>query len=160
RPIVQDTNPPRNSRASPTKGASLMCGIAGAWFLRPNPHEDMETQGRLMGAALRHRGPDAEGVWMDAAHGICFVSRRLAILDLSEDGSQPMVSQCGRYVLAYNGECYNFKELRALLISEGCVFRSTSDTEVIVEACARWGFRNALKRFNGMFAFALWDRHA
>jgi asparagine synthase (glutamine-hydrolysing) len=110
-----------------------------------------------MGGALAHRGPDAEGSWFDVRSGLTLVHRRLSILDLSEAGSQPMRSSCGRFVLTYNGECYNFPELRRQLESEGCNFRGQSDTEIIVEGIARWGVRQTLGRLNGMFAFAVWD---
>ena len=137
-----------------------MCGIAGVWFSNPVGRDQLEGHARAMGGAMRHRGPDAEGVWSDVAQGLALTHRRLSILDLSEAGSQPMHSQCGRYVLVYNGECYNFPELRDELMAEGCAFRGSSDTEVIVEGCARWGFRRTLERLNGMFAFALWDRQS
>src|SRR4029077_8161716 len=101
---------------------------------------------------------DAEGVWVDAAAGLAFAHRRLSIIDLSETGKQPMHSHCGRYVMTYNGECYNFPEIRKLLHAEGCVFRGSSDTEVILEAFARWGLSQMLGRLNGMFAFAIWDK--
>ncbi len=111
-----------------------------------------------MAASLQHRGPDQETVWTEPAAGLAFAHRRLSIIDLSERGSQPMHSQCGRYVIAYNGECYNFRETRDRLVAEGCAFRGTSDTEVILEASARWGLSRTLERINGMFAFAIWDR--
>lgn len=111
-----------------------------------------------MGGAMSHRGPDAEGIWMDAPRGFVLTHRRLSILDLSEAGSQPMLSHCGRYVMVYNGECYNFSELRDQLGAEGCTFRGGSDTEVILEGCARWGSRRTLQCLNGMFAIALWDK--
>jgi asparagine synthase (glutamine-hydrolysing) len=111
-----------------------------------------------MAAALQHRGPDAEGVWVDPSDGLAFAHRRLSIIDLTETGSQPMHSHCGRYVITYNGECYNFPEIRKLLQAEGCVFRGSSDTEVILEAFARWGLSQMLGRLNGMFAFAIWDK--
>jgi asparagine synthase (glutamine-hydrolysing) len=136
-----------------------MCGIAGVWFASSETRDRLEANARAMGGAMSHRGPDAEGVWVDAPRGLALTHRRLSILDLSEAGSQPMLSHCGRYVLIYNGECYNFSELREQLIADGCVFRGGSDTEVIVESCARWGVRRTLPHLNGMFAFALWDKH-
>ena len=111
-----------------------------------------------MGGAMSHRGPDAEGIWIDAPRGLALTHRRLSILDLTEAGAQPMHSHCGRYVIIYNGECYNFSELRDQLIAAGCKFRGGSDTEVIVESCARYGMRKTLEHLNGMFAIAVYDK--
>ncbi|MGB0799316.1 MAG: asparagine synthetase B family protein, partial [Planktomarina sp.] len=105
--------------------------------------------------AISHRGPDGEGHWIDGSIGLGH--RRLSIIDLSPLGHQPMMSQDGRYVLSYNGEIYNFRELRAELETKGYGFRSTSDSEVLLTALQAWGPK-ALDRLNGMFAFALWDR--
>ena len=102
-----------------------------------------------------HRGPDGEGHWIENNVGIGH--RRLAIIDLSPAGHQPMISADHRWVLSYNGEIYNFRELRSELESEGVWFRSQSDSEVVLYALARWGTK-ALLKFNGMFALALWDR--
>jgi len=135
-----------------------MCGIAGIWFTKTEGSERLETSARAMGGAMSHRGPDAEGIWIDAPRGLALTHRRLSILDLTEAGAQPMHSHCGRYVVVYNGECYNFTELRNQLTAAGCVFRGGSDTEVIVESCARWGVQRTLEHLNGMFAFALWDK--
>ena len=134
-----------------------MCGITGFWK-RPGESEEILTRwGDAMNCALRHRGPDDGGVWADHAAGIVLGNRRLAIVDLSPAGHQPMTSHCGRYVIAYNGEAYNFHEIRRDLEKEGQYFVSNSDTEVLVEACALWGVERALSRLNGMFGFALWD---
>ena len=111
-----------------------------------------------MAATLRHRGPDDVGVWVDPASGIALAHRRLAILDLSPAGHQPMRSACGRYVLTYNGEIYNHAELREELSALGRKFRGHSDTEVLVEALAEWGVEATLGKLIGMFAFALFDR--
>ena len=136
-----------------------MCGLAG--MLLPAPAREqaaLEEQARRMGDALVHRGPDDSGVWADASAGIALAHRRLSILDLSPLGHQPMTSVDGRYVLAYNGEVYNFAELRAELEALGHGFRGHSDTEVLLAAITEWGFDETLQRSNGMFAIALWDR--
>lgn len=113
-----------------------------------------------MNDEIRHRGPDDEGVWADASSGLVLGSRRLAVIDLSQAGHQPMVSPCGRFVIVYNGEVYNFACLRKRLQEAGCRFKSRTDTEVILQGCAQWGIRKTLQRLNGMFAFALWDNRS
>ncbi len=138
-----------------------MCGIAG--LLDPNNTRDEESLRVLataMADRLRHRGPDDGGAWVDAAAGVALGHRRLAIVDLSPAGHQPMISSCGRLVLAYNGELYNFADLRAELEAEGRQVEGGSDTRVLLEACAAWGAEATLPRLRGMFAFALWDRDA
>ncbi|MBI4184335.1 MAG: asparagine synthase (glutamine-hydrolyzing) [Proteobacteria bacterium] len=127
-----------------------MCGIAGS------TRADEATL-RLMRARLAHRGPDDEGLWRDGDAGLGLAHTRLAVIDLTPGGHQPMVSPCGRYVIAYNGEIYNYRELRADLAREGERFVSESDTEVLLRLLAREGTR-ALARLVGMFALALWDR--
>lgn len=109
---------------------------------------------------IRHRGPDAEGVWVDARCRMAVGHSRLAIIDLSNHGAQPMISHSGRYLLAYNGEIYNHMEIRAQLDAAGPAvpWRGHSDTETVLAAVERWGLDAALTRFNGMFAIALWDR--
>ncbi len=135
-----------------------MCGIAGYWD--PDGLNEDHARGILtaMTDVIRHRGPDDSGVWMDAQAGIALGFRRLSILDLSMNGHQPMESETGRYVIVFNGEIYNFQELRRQLLDLGHRFRGRSDTEVLLAGVSAWGIREALERFNGMFAFALWDR--
>ncbi len=138
-----------------------MCGIAGLIESKgATPASDLEAMGRAMASALAHRGPDDNGTWIDAERGLVLAHTRLAIIDLSAAGAQPMASSCGGFVLSYNGEIYNAAELRSELENLGCEFRGHSDTEVIVEGCARWGVEATVKRLIGMFAFALWERRA
>lgn len=134
-----------------------MCGIAGFW----NPRDQRSQEALLemaerMAGSLSHRGPDSSGTWADAGHGIAFAHARLAILDLSSAGHQPMTSQNGKCVLTYNGEIYNFCEMRDQLATQGVQFSGHSDTEVLVEAFARWGIQQTIPMLNGMFAFAVW----
>lgn len=136
-----------------------MCGIAGFLDdLVDRPTEQIETLLRRMTDTLVHRGPDGQGVWIDAQAGIALGHRRLSIIDLSPTGAQPMSSGCGRYVLSYNGEVYNFQDLRLELETQDRRFRGHSDTEVIAEACSAWGVEETAARLNGIFAFAIWDR--
>lgn len=138
-----------------------MCGIAGYLDFRPGATADANLA-LSMAAHIAHRGPDDAGVWADGP--IALAHRRLAILDLSPAGHQPMHSACGRYVLAFNGEIYNFAELRQEIEADDYFsevvqrWRGHSDTEVLLAAIGRWGIMDALKRLVGMFAFALWDR--
>lgn len=138
-----------------------MCGIAGLIDMtRRMPREEGEMLARRMAAVMIHRGPDAAGLWSDAEVGVYLSHRRLAIIDLSPGGAQPMVSSGERFVICYNGEIYNFPELRQRLEDEGLRFRSTSDTEILLEAFAHWGIERTLGVIKGMFAIALWDRQA
>jgi asparagine synthase (glutamine-hydrolyzing) len=107
---------------------------------------------------MMHRGPDAGGHWIDRNAGIALGHRRLSIIDLSQNGAQPMISASGRYVLSYNGEIYNAAEIRKDIEKDWYPFRGHSDTEVLLEACERYGVPEAVRRFIGMFVFALWDR--
>src|SRR5579885_823118 len=104
-----------------------------------------------MAHALAHRGPDDAGAWVDAAAGVALGHRRLAIIDLSPEGHQPMLSADGRYVVVFNGEIYNYRALRQELAARGHRFRGHSDTEVLLAAVSQWGLEGALARFNGMF---------
>ena len=113
-----------------------------------------------MSSALRHRGPDAFGSWLDQKSGIALGHRRLSIIDLTPSGEQPMLSLDRRFVLIFNGEIYNHSSLRKELISAGWhhPWRGTSDTETLIVALQVWGIELTLSKLNGMFAFALWDR--
>jgi asparagine synthase (glutamine-hydrolysing) len=130
-----------------------MCGITGLINLNGDPVSPVLL--KRMTDAIAHRGPNGEGQWIEGNVGIGH--RRLAIIDLSPAGHQPMISADHRYVLSYNGEIYNYRELRIDLEAAGIWFRSNTDSEVVLYALAHWG-TDALLRFNGMFALALWDR--
>ncbi|MGN6285710.1 MAG: asparagine synthase (glutamine-hydrolyzing) [Afipia sp.] len=136
-----------------------MCGIAG--LLRPGGGDSSGLAGIAgrMVDQLRHRGPDAGDVWTDGRAGVAFGHRRLSILDLSDAGAQPMLSDCGRYVVTFNGEIYNHLDLRAELDASDSApnWRGHSDTETLLYAVRHWGIAGALQRFVGMFAFGLWD---
>ncbi len=133
-----------------------MCGIAG--FLGAPPVGSPASSVRLMTDAIAHRGPDADGAWCDDDAGIALGHRRLSIIDLSPFGAQPMPSASGRYVVAFNGEAYNYAPIRAELEAGGYPFRGHSDTEVLLAAFDRWGIEASVPRFAGMFALAVWDR--
>ena len=136
-----------------------MCGITG--FVDPRSRDDpalLDANVQRMAARILHRGPDDAGTWVDERVGLAFGFRRLAIIDLSPTGKQPMLSADEHFVIIFNGEVYNFVELRKELIERGETFRGTSDTEVILSCICHWGLIESLSRFNGMYAFALWDR--
>ena len=136
-----------------------MCGIAGMVDWRAaTASETLRSVSEAMTETLRHRGPDAVQVWVEAEGGVALGQRRLAIIDLSPGAAQPMHSADRRYVITFNGEIYNYREIRQALAAAGRTMRSDSDTEVLLEACAEWGVEAALERAIGMFAFALWDR--
>ena len=136
-----------------------MCGIAGILYPQPAIHQDdFAALLRSMGNAIAHRGPDDSGVWLDAGAGVGLAHRRLAIIDLSPAGHQPMTSANGRYVMVFNGEIYNYRPIRAALASQGVGFKGHSDTETLLESIAMRGLDNTLAVLNGMFAFALWDK--
>ena len=133
-----------------------MCGIVGFWdpSRRCSAGQDLLDLGQKMGRALVHRGPDDQGVWIDPSQALVLVHQRLSIRDLSIAGHQPMVSASGRFVIVFNGEIYNTTELISFLPP----LKSTCDTEVLLEACEKWGAYEACQRVLGMFAFVLWDR--
>ncbi len=132
-----------------------MCGIAGIIFNQsPERLNDIQS----MTSSLHLRGPDDHGIWMDQEKGVALGFRRLSIIDLSQTGHQPMSSNSNRFVIVFNGEIYNFKEISAELSQQGWVFRGHSDTEVFLAAIETWGIEKSLKKVNGMFAFALWDK--
>ena len=134
-----------------------MCGFAGFVDFRKVVSQPERILSE-MADTLEHRGPDDSGVWWNQDAGVGLAHRRLSIVDLSKEGHQPMTSSSGRYVIAYNGEIYNFRELRTKLESEdhNLNWRGTSDTEVLLEAISVWGLENTLKACNGMFDFGSW----
>jgi asparagine synthase (glutamine-hydrolysing) len=134
-----------------------MCGLAG--FYDPvRSEEEAKSVLTKMGSQLGHRGPDDQGIWFDPATGVGLAHRRLAVIDLSARGHQPMCSASGRYVIVFNGEIYNYRELRTLLEGRGISWQGYSDTEVFLAAVEVWGVYAALQRCVGMFALTLWDR--
>lgn len=135
-----------------------MCGFVGIACPRATQSWQPEAALHAMMHSLAHRGPDDSGVHVDQRVGVFMGFRRLSILDLSSAGHQPMVSQSGRFVITFNGEVYNFGDLRKQLESDGATFRSRSDTEVVLAAIEKWGCEEAVLRFRGMFAIAVWDR--
>lgn len=135
-----------------------MCGIAG--FIDPNigGHDEAERLVVRMTGKLRHRGPDAADKWIGAQDGIAFGHARLAIIDLSPTGAQPMHSPRGRFCITFNGEIYNHLVLRKSLVEKGVALRGTSDTEVLLAAFDTWGIGETMGLLSGMFAFAVWDK--
>ena len=136
-----------------------MCGITG--YLSKNNnlnHDHLNHAIESMTQSLAHRGPDNHGVWVDANDQICLGHSRLAIIDLSVTGHQPMVSSSGKLVITYNGEIYNTEELRNELTQLGHQFKGHSDTEVILEACQAWGVEDTASKLIGMFVFAVWNK--
>ena len=133
-----------------------MCGIAGFC----NWKTDWETNIRKMNDRMRHRGPDASGIWASEDGRVVFGHQRLSIVDLSENGAQPMQSHSGRFEIAFNGEIYNYKQIAKRLLDEKKVdhFRGGSDTEVLLEAMEHYGVKEAISMCKGMFAIALYDR--
>lgn len=135
-----------------------MCGFVGVFTNRDERRSELEQSVRRMMSPIVHRGPDDAGTWHDAEAGIGLGFRRLAILDLSPNGHQPMASASGRFTLVFNGEVYNHGDLRRELSAAGHTWRGHSDTEVILAAFEAWGVGAAVRRFVGMFAMAVWDR--
>src|SRR5438128_406759 len=133
-----------------------MCGIAGIVARESGVLMKAES----MGAALAHRGPDSSGLFFartrEGMH-LAMSHRRLALFDLSPAGHQPMLSRDGRWTIVFNGEIFNYLELRRELENRGAQFSSATDTEVLLAACTNWGVEQTLERATGMFAFALWD---
>ncbi|WP_428248611.1 asparagine synthase (glutamine-hydrolyzing) [Ferrovibrio sp.] len=134
-----------------------MCGLAGLLCPGGGRLDKLQRDLAKMTTAIAYRGPDDCGFWCDAEAGIALGHRRLAIIDLSSEGAQPMQSASGRYSIVFNGEIYNYRDLRAQLQSEGARFRSQSDTEVLLAGFEYWGVDATLRAANGMFALALWD---
>ena len=130
-----------------------MCGITGLIYLNRDIVSPIIL--KKMTDAIAHRGPDGEGHWIEGNVGIGH--RRLAIIDLSPAGKQPMITTDNRYVLSYNGEIYNYLKIRSELEALGCSFRTQTDSEVVLNALSYWG-KDALIKFNGMFGLAFWDR--
>ncbi|MCG6957573.1 MAG: asparagine synthase (glutamine-hydrolyzing) [Gemmatimonadetes bacterium] len=135
-----------------------MCGFVGVFSAQRTSADDLGRDIRRMAEQLQHRGPDDEGLWTEPALGIALGFRRLAIIDISPAGHQPMVSPSGRYVIVFNGEIYNYVEIRRELTAASSVpFRGHSDTEVLLAAFDRWGIADTVAKCTGMFAMAVWD---
>jgi asparagine synthase (glutamine-hydrolysing) len=134
-----------------------MCGFAGILTTTSLNREALEQIATNMSERIVHRGPDDAGCWVEPTVGLAFGFRRLAIIDLSAQGHQPMTSASGRFTLMFNGEIYNYREIRNLLLNDGYRFNGESDTEVICAAFERWGIEPAVRKFIGMFAIAAWD---
>lgn len=137
-----------------------MCGIAGFYSPLRADKRELHAIGTQMHMAVAHRGPDSADTWQDPDMPLVLSHRRLAIIDLTEDGAQPMRSPSGRYMIVYNGEIYNYQEIEAELRAAGHGFKGRSDTEVLLTAIEQHGLNATLQKINGMFAFALWDRQA
>ncbi|MDC0919314.1 asparagine synthetase B, partial [Gammaproteobacteria bacterium] len=133
-----------------------MCGIAGQWSLKEINKDNFIKKAQR----LDHRGPDHFGSWFDDNHNLALAHLRLSILDLSIFGNQPMESHSSRYILVYNGEIYNFTDLKKEILIENSTFKfqGSSDTEVLLAAIELFGFNTAIQKCNGMFAMALWDK--
>lgn len=136
-----------------------MCGIGGILIQKRNSKQDKHLNSlKEMSFKQKERGPDNEGFWHDKNEDLFLFHRRLTILDLTSQGNQPMISQNKRYIISYNGEIYNFLNLANEIKKFGTNFKSKSDTEVILESISCWGVYEAVKKFIGMFAIAVWDK--
>ncbi len=136
-----------------------MCGITGFYNNSTDKsRSELNVIGKAMIAAISHRGPDSHGIWQDQNSRLLLGHQRLAILDLSAEGHQPMLSDSERYVIVYNGEIYNYLSLQKILKDYGIIFKGRSDTEVILASIEHWGLNETIQKLNGMFAFALWDK--
>ena len=134
-----------------------MCGIVGIHFNEQRGLQELSSYVDSMSKAINHRGPDGQGQWINHDNTLALGHRRLSILDLSDEGRQPKLCHSGTYVITFNGEIYNYIEIRGELISLGIAFKGSSDTEVLIEAIDHWGFKEALKRIRGMFAVGVYD---
>ena len=130
-----------------------MCGILGASFSKGSINREAFQDALEM---LSHRGPDSTGVWFNDSENDALGFKRLSIIDLTKNGDQPLESMCGNYKIIFNGEIYNFKSLREILLNKGHTFHSTSDTEVLLKSYMEWGVK-CLHKIDGMFAFAIYD---
>ncbi|MBL00864.1 MAG: asparagine synthase (glutamine-hydrolyzing) [Opitutales bacterium] len=137
-----------------------MCGISGfVKFSKDLSKDDLLKYGKKMSKTLINRGPNSSGIFVDEQYGLSLSHRRLSIIDLSDSSNQPMISSNGRYILVYNGELYNYLDIKEQLLKANILFKTHSDTEVLIEAVSYWGLEKTLGKLNGMFAFALWDVH-
>ena len=134
-----------------------MCGIAGIINYNPIDGNQLYQRVRSMVQTIGHRGPDDSGIWKNEQGNVCFGHARLSIIDLSDEGKQPKASFSGNYIITFNGEIYNYIEMRKELSSAGVFFHGTSDTEVLLSAIEKWGINKAIKKANGMFALAVLD---
>ena len=135
-----------------------MCGIVGFWNLKNKGSMNIQNIICNMTDTLKSRGPDDKGIWIDKNNNISFGHRRLSIIELSKLGKQPMESKNKRYIISFNGEIYNFQEIKQKLKEEKVKFKSNSDTEVLIEAISNWGIKKTLIEISGMYAFALLDK--
>ena len=135
-----------------------MCGFAGIWDLKKKLRSnELISIVKKMRDALISRGPDDKNIWLDKKNNFCVGHRRLSIIEISKLGLQPMISRNQRYVIAYNGEIYNYLDIKKKLSNLGVIFKSNCDTEILLEAISFWGFEKALTKIAGMFSFSVWD---